>query len=295
MGNINRMVDIVVLLILTGLSVSDIRNKKVSRKVLTLWGLLTVFWKIVDFYQIRVFLEKMEQTNVGDLAGICAGIGVGVLFLLVSKVTEEAIGYGDSVAIMILGGYLGFWKVVGVLAVAFFTSGIGISRTGEDDAIFPFFDSWIYSDAGRAGRCSVRGYTVEMSFLMPIIMLLIMSSIYAFFYYHDKNIIAGAAYETAVVGSNKAREKPDSQTGSGDRSGTDVAELETLFQSRVNGKCILLSTIQGQVTVEGDEVCVRAQGTWRKMKVSVEKRAAITEPEKKLRDIKKIKEFVNGT
>ena len=94
---------------------------------------------------------------------------------------------------------------------------------------------------------------------------------------------------------NKAREKPDSQTGSGDRSGTDVAELETLFQSRLNGKCILLSTIQGQVTVEGDEVCVRAQGTWRKMKVSVEKRAAITEPEKKLRDIKKIKEFVNGT
>ena len=83
-------------------------------------------------------------------------------------------------------------------------------------------------------------------------MLLVMSSIYAFFYYHDKNIIAGAAYETAVVGSNKAREKPD-------------------------------------------EVCVRAQGAWRKMKVSVEKRAAITEPEKNLRDIKKIKEFVNGT
>ena len=172
---------------------------------------------------------------------------------------------------------------------------IGISRTSEDDAIFPVFDSWIYSDAGRAGRGIVRGYTVEMSFLMPIIMLLVMSSIYAFFYYHDKNIIAGAAYETAVVGSNKAREKPDSQTGSGDRSGTDVAELETLFQSRVNGKCILLSTIQGQVTVGGDEVCVRAQGTWRKMKVSVEKRAVITEPEKKLRDIKKIKEFVNGT
>ena len=78
----------------------------------------------MDLYQIRVFLEKMEQTNVGDLAGICAGIGVGVLFLFVSKVTEEAIGYGDSVAIMILGGYLGFWKVVGVLAAAFFTSGV---------------------------------------------------------------------------------------------------------------------------------------------------------------------------
>ena len=79
MGNINRMVDIFVLLILTGLSVSDIRNKKVSRRVLTLWGILTVIWKIEDFYQIRVFLEKMEQTNVENLVGICAGIGVGVL------------------------------------------------------------------------------------------------------------------------------------------------------------------------------------------------------------------------
>ena len=80
MGNINRMVDIFVLFMLTWLSVSDIRNKKVSGRALTLWGILTVFWKIVDFNQIRVFLEKMEQTNVGDLAGICAGIGVGVLF-----------------------------------------------------------------------------------------------------------------------------------------------------------------------------------------------------------------------
>ena len=81
----------------------------------------------------------------------------------------------------------------------------------------------------------MRGYIVEMSFLTPIIMLLVMSSIYAFFYYHDKNIIAGAAYETAIVGSNKAREKSGSQTRTGDKSGTDAAELETLFQSCVNG------------------------------------------------------------
>ena len=61
----------------------------------------------------------------------------------------------------------------------------------------------------------MRGYTVEMSFLTPIIMLLVMSSIYAFFYYHDKNIIAGAAYETAVVGSNKARERLDLEIEAG--------------------------------------------------------------------------------
>ncbi|MBP3469913.1 MAG: pilus assembly protein, partial [Lachnospiraceae bacterium] len=46
-----------------------------------------------------------------------------------------------------------------------------------------------------------------MSFLMPMILFLILSCILAVFYYHDKNIISGAAYETAVVGSTKARER----------------------------------------------------------------------------------------
>lgn len=137
----------------------------------------------------------------------------------------------------------------------------------------------------------MRGYTVEMSFLMPVIMLLVMSSIYVFFYYHDKNIISGAAYETAVVGSNKAREKTAERTG----DGSDTAELETLFQNRVKGKCILLSGIQGQVSVMDGEICVQAQASWKRLRLSVEKRAAVTEPEQKLRDIKKIKGLVNGT
>lgn len=137
----------------------------------------------------------------------------------------------------------------------------------------------------------MRGYTVEMSFLMPVIMLLVMSSIYVFFYYHDKNIISGAAYETAVVGSNKAREKTAEHTG----NGADTEELETLFQNRVKGKCILLSGIYGQVSVMDDEICVQAQASWKKLRLSVEKRAAVTEPEQKLRDIKKIKGLVNGT
>ena len=57
-------------------------------------------------------------------------------------------------------------------------------------------------------RKNLKGsMTVELSFLMPIILLLIMSSILAAFYFHDKNVLAGAAYETAVVGSTKIREK----------------------------------------------------------------------------------------
>ena len=110
-----------------------------------------------------------------------------MLFLLVSKVTEEAIGlWGQR-------GNYDSWRIswglesCGSAGSSIFykwslLGDIGITRTSEDNAIFPIFDSWIYSDAGRAERrCIVRGYTVEMSFLTPIIMLLVMSSIYAFF------------------------------------------------------------------------------------------------------------------
>lgn len=119
-------------------------------------------------------------------------------------------------------------------------------------------------------------------------MLMIMSSMYAFFYFHDKNIISGAAYETVVVGSNKARELKNGNTA-------DTDELELLFQNRVRGKCILMTGIRGQVSATEDEICVQAQASWRHMRLSVEKRAAVTDPEQKLRDIKKIKGLVNGT
>ena len=76
--------------------------------------------------------------------------------------------------------------------------------------------------------------TVEMSFLMPMVLFLIMGCILTAFYYHDKNILSGAAYETAVVGSTKTREKDGIKDG----------ELETL---------------------------------------SIMKRAAITEPERRIR------------
>ena len=106
-------------------------------------------------------------------------------------------------------------------------------------------------------------FTVEMSLLMPMILFLVMGCVLACFYYHDKNIIAGAAYETAVVGSTKAREK----------DGIQEAELKALFQERVGKKCILFPAVAKR----------------RKMSLAVESRAAVTEPERYIRDIRRIK------
>lgn len=121
--------------------------------------------------------------------------------------------------------------------------------------------------------------TVETSFLMPMILFLIMGCILAVFYSHDKNILSGAAYETAVVGSTKAREK----------DGVTEGELEQLFRERVRGKCILFSDVRAAVTVGKDEIEVTAAASKRRMKVSVSKRAAVTDPEKYIRNMRRLK------
>lgn len=129
----------------------------------------------------------------------------------------------------------------------------------------------------------MRGYTVEMSYLMPVILLVIMSSIFGIFYFHDKNIISGAAYETAAAGSIKAREE------------TDEGELENLFMERVKNKCIFFGEISVSASVEEDEVVIHAAGRRKGMTVSVLKRMPVTEPEKKIRDIRRLKGLANGT
>ena len=112
----------------------------------------------------------------------------------------------------------------------------------------------------RKQRWLKGSFTVEMAFLMPMILFLIMGCIRISFYYHDKNIIAGAAYETAVTGSTK-----------------------------VGRKCILFSRIRVQSSVGKDEIKVQAAARRKKMAISVESRAAVTEPEKYIRDIRRIK------
>ena len=73
--------------------------------------------------------------------------------------------------------------------------------------------------------------TVEMSLLMPLILLLLMSSILAVFYFHDKNILAGVAYETAAVAGTRAREE----------EGWHAGEMEALFRGAGRGEMYPIS------------------------------------------------------
>lgn len=56
-----------------------------------------------------------------DFAGVqqrLVGILVGGLFLIISKLTKEAIGYGDSLVILILGLHMGVFQMLQTLFLA---------------------------------------------------------------------------------------------------------------------------------------------------------------------------------
>ena len=126
--------------------------------------------------------------------------------------------------------------------------------------------------------------TVEMSLLMPIILFLIFSCILTVFYFHDKNILMAAAYETTVVGSTKMREL----------EGISEGELVSLFTDRTEGKCILFARSTVNVTITEEQVLVEAEAEKGGFKISVRKKSSVTEPEKCIRNNRKIKEAMNG-
>lgn len=96
--------------LLMSLSIVDIHFRKIPIDILILVNLAVVI------YQFAIGKE--------DIWLMAGGAGLGVLFLIFSRVTRESMGYGDSWAILILGIYLGIWGLIEVLAVAFFTLAI---------------------------------------------------------------------------------------------------------------------------------------------------------------------------
>ena len=137
--------------------------------------------------------------------------------------------------------------------------------------------------SGDIYMVKLKGSTVvEMAYLMPVVLLCWMAVIFALFYYHDKNIIGGAAYETAIVGSEEWRWKKEIE----DR------KMEQYFQKRIENKLIFFDTVSVETAVVKDEFEVTAGAQKRKMRVSVKRSAALTVPEEKIRRKKVLQEIV---
>jgi leader peptidase (prepilin peptidase)/N-methyltransferase len=104
------LIEIIIAIALLVLSVMDIMFKRIP------------FLIIVGLIIMALLSALMlEPTNV---VLTVTGAVVGLVFIGVSKVTGEKIGYGDSLLILALGIFLGFWKVMIVALIAFFASAL---------------------------------------------------------------------------------------------------------------------------------------------------------------------------
>ena len=110
-------------------SVWDIRKREIPLWLIAVGGLLAA--------GLGFFSEKHS------IMLMITGALVGMVFVGISKVTEEAFGYGDSLMIAVAGVYLGFWNVLGLLVwahvlAALFAGYILIRKGIYKGASFPF-------------------------------------------------------------------------------------------------------------------------------------------------------------
>lgn len=125
----------------------------------------------------------------------------------------------------------------------------------------------------------VRGSaTVEMAYMMPVIFLVFVSAIYMVFYLHDKNIVIGAAYETAIVGAQKLQWDEENVIG----------QMEDLFQERIKGKLIFFSRASAEIEIDETKVCVNARARKGRIGMSAIQKVSISDSEKYIRDLRRI-------
>jgi hypothetical protein len=123
-------------------------------------------------------------------------------------------------------------------------------------------------------------FTLEASFIIPIILSIFIAVLYVLFYYHDKNVLLGTVHETAAYGAYM--EMPDED------------EVENYFISRIRGKMLLLTNVENEITDDGDEVVITCNASKSRMSLQVQCSVKRTNPEKYIRNIRKVKKLEKG-
>lgn len=119
--------------------------------------------------------------------------------------------------------------------------------------------------------------TIEMAYIAPMTLLIIMSIITIVFYFFDKNIIISGAMETATIGAQMERqEKVDVIMG-----------LEEVFDERVAGKLIMFRDYNVSVEQSSRRVTVYVRSSKGPKEISVEQSAEILKPENRIRSQKR--------
>ncbi len=81
---------------------------------------ISLKWIMIGSGLLLMFFFLIEPR----LIDVILGASVGILFLGISRWTKEAIGYGDSLLMTLLGAYLGIWGILNTMLIASILCGI---------------------------------------------------------------------------------------------------------------------------------------------------------------------------
>lgn len=123
-------------------------------------------------------------------------------------------------------------------------------------------------------------FTIEAAYVIPLILMIVGVMFHVLFYYHDKNILFGAAHEAAAYGAGI--EEADEDT------------IENHLIARTKGKLLLFHKLENEITVKDDNVTVICNASKRKMTLQVTCSVNRTNPEKYIRSVRKIKKIGEG-
>jgi len=115
--------------------------------------------------------------------------------------------------------------------------------------------------------------TIEMAYIAPMTLLIIMTIITIVFYFYDKNILISGAMETATIGAQMERQEK-----------VDVSmSLEEVFDERVAGKLIMFRDYDVSVEQSRKRVTVYVRSSKGPREIVVEQSAEIVKPERRIR------------
>lgn len=188
----------------------DIRKKQVSLLLIIIFAVCGTVWTIYS------------RRNVPEVL-MC--VGTGFLFVLISILTEGAVGMGDGWLLMALGTVL---YPEEFFFNTFYRNDLQCSMVQHhDDGILQKGKYGNTVCAISAGRISGRifdmkdnfcitneysiirkgSFTIETACVMPLILLVLMGLIYLSFFVHNRAWLTAAAYESAVSGSMEGIKK----------------------------------------------------------------------------------------
>lgn len=123
--------------------------------------------------------------------------------------------------------------------------------------------------------------TVEMSYIMPIVLFVLFLLIRTSFYFHDKIILSGLLGETLVTGTQYAREE-----------GRDAIDLKNFLEERVQNKLVILHMDKIEILEDKQQIQVQIEAKNRKMQLHFGQKAKKIQPEEMLRKKKKMDTLV---